>query len=706
MKRLVGILLCMLACFQVALAQIESEGTPTPFALPAQTYHRSATSFFYPLQIDTTQALVSDQRNYAIGHVAPVHFTPQKDGIWEVLENGTRVWRMGLVSDGAASMSVVLAQLNLPDGAKLFVYNPSQTQVLGAFGTENQNESGILPIRPLIGDSLILEYQEPSDAAFNGTFCIERVAHNRSTGTFNGSNHCSPHALFTNDLPQQKQSVCLLYVVSSTQSSFGSGCLINNTDGKPYVYTAAHNFKAAEDANRTIFYFNYAVTEQDSTIQGSQECSIGGSILRAWATNIDMALVELNQMPPRDYRPYLAGWNRSKSPQAPLISIQHPKGDSKRMSYANTTPVISDYPGYFENQIKKGWWHISRWSKGCTEAGSSGSPLFDKNGLIIGALSGGQSNCSKPINDYYARLDTAWNFHSDSDKQLACWLDPNHTNATSMPGVDPYAEGTCHRLKHIEKGNNIQALKHSKGYYAGHNQLQHTAFAEKYTTTEEGTLYGAYIMPFKGRYSGDSPVYLTVYSGTDQPTQLLGKVLVRPRDLTCTRGGKWGTATKTVWKNKENYIRFSQPIAVPKTFFVGVEIQYNSLTTSDTLALYQAKTPNNYAYFYNGSSWNPYSAHNISPTNLSLWIEPVHSLGQPTAIESVNQETISIYPNPTPDKVTWEAEHANAYQLYNLQGQLLQKGTDNQVWIPQKGVFVLCLFLDQQPVGIHKVIRY
>lgn len=706
MKRLVGILLCMLVCFQVALAQIESEGTPTPFTLPTQTYHRSATSFFYTLQIDTTQALISDQRNYAIGHVASVHFTPQKDGIWEVLGNGTRVWRMGLVSHGAASMSIVLAQLNMPDGAKLFVYNPTRTQVLGAFGIENQNESGILPIRPLIGDSLIIEYQEPSDAAFNGTFCIERVAHNRSTGSFNSSNKCSPHALFTNDLPQQKQSVCLLYVVSSTQSSFGSGCLINNTNGKPYVYTAAHNFKATEDATRTIFYFNYAVTEQDSTIQGSQECTIGGSLMRAWATDIDMALVELNQMPPKDYRPYLAGWNRSKSPQAPLISIQHPKGDSKRMSYANAAPIISDYPGYFDNQIKKGWWHISRWSKGCTEAGSSGSPLFDKNGLIVGALSGGQSDCSKPTNDYYARLDTAWNHHSDPAKQLACWLDPTTTNTSSMAGIDPYAKSACQRLKHIEKGTKIQAAKHSKGYYAGHNQLQHTAFVEKYTTSAEGTLYGAYIMPFKGRYSNNVPVYLTVYSGTEQPTQLLGKILVRPRDLTCSREGQWGTATKIVWKNKENYIRFNDPIPVPKTFFIGVEIQYNTLTTSDTLALYQAQTANNYAYFYNGSTWSPYSAHTIAPANLSLWIEPVVSLENPTAIEPVYQETISIYPNPTPNKVTWDAEQANTYQLYNLQGQLLQEGTGDQVIIAQRGVFVLCLFQGQQMVGVHKVIRY
>jgi V8-like Glu-specific endopeptidase len=703
MKRIAGLLLGFVFCIQ-AMAQIECEGTPMPFRIPTQTLQRSATIFFQTIDIDTTQTLINPERGLAIGHVAQVNYHTDYDGFWEEMKNGDRIWRIGFVSKGAASMSLVLSQLDIPNGAKIFIYNPTQTQVLGAFGSENLNEQGILPIRPLQGDSLIIEYQEPAQATYRGSFCIERVAHNRSTNQFNSSNLCSPHALLTNELPQQKQAVCLLYIVSSTQSYYGSGCLINNAAGKPYVYTAAHNFKSEDDATRTIFYFNYAVTAQDSTIQGTQECSIGGSTMRAYATDIDMALVELNQMPPKDYRPYLAGWNRSKSPQAPLTSIQHPKGDSKRMSFANNNPTISNYTGYLvANQIKKGWWYIDRWNKGCTEAGSSGSPLFDKEGLIIGALTGGNSTCSKPVSDYYARLDTAWNHHAEASRQLAHWLSPQQPEKQYMVGADPYAPHPCRRISHINNDATITAAKMNQGYYAGHNKLQHTQFAEKFTLDKKGHLYGAYIMPFTGKYKSNAPVYLTVYSGNDYPTTQLAKIQVKPHDLTCTRSGTWGTAIKSNWAKKENYIHFETPIPVPPTFFVGIEIQYNNITSVDTLALYACTSSTNYAYYKEGNTWKPYSSHSIQPCNLSLWIEPVCATEQAVGINTTEVNTNVVYPNPTPNCIYWEGD-SSEYRLYSLQGKLIAKGCDNKVMVPQPGIYLLHILGDKP--SIHKVIRY
>lgn len=705
MKKLLCILSLLIGCWQ-ASAQIESQGTPLPFALPS-AMNRSANALFYTLNIDTTQALPTHQRNYVVGHVASVNFHTQNDGIWTNTPDGTRVWRMGLVSAGAVSMSVVLNQLSLPQGAKIFVYNPQQSHILGAFGAENQNEQGILPIRPLMGDTLIIEYQEPAYCPFQGSFGIERVAHNRKTNSFNSSNTCSPHANLTADLPQQKQAVCLLYVVSSVSAYYGSGCLINNSQGKPYVYSAAHTFKSADDAARTIYYFNYAVPAQNSNIQGTQECSIGGSTMRAYATGLDMALLELNQMPPKDYRPYLAGWTRTKTPQAPLISIQHPYGDSKKMSYDYNNPVIANYGGSFDDEIEKGWWYIAKWEEGVTEAGSSGSPLFDSNGLIIGALSGGNSTCNDPTADYYARLDTAWAHYSDSNKQLAHWLSPNNTALTAMQGADPYQQDPCIRLSHVKKGQTIVANRHTQGYYAGHNQAKHTAFAEKFTTQQGGYLYGAYLMPYKGYYNSSAPVYITVYDGNNLPNQELGRILVRPRDKTCTHDGTWGTATKRTWSKKENYLRFDEPIAVPATFFVGVEIQYNTLSSSDTLALYHTVSDQNNAYYYNGNQWESFANHSVSPANLSLWIDPVLTLQQNTAIDDVTyQNADMVYPNPTYQDVQWESSLATAYKLYNLLGQLVQEGTAKQVTIKEKGIYLLFLYNAQGVVSAHKVIRY
>ena len=56
-------------------------------------------------------------------------------------------------------------------------------------------------------------------------------------------------------------------------------------------------------------------------------------------------------------------------------------------------------------------WYMDAWDEGVTEPGSSGSPLFDQNGRIIGQLYGGSAACqgtSANGYDYYGRLGVSW----------------------------------------------------------------------------------------------------------------------------------------------------------------------------------------------------------------------------------------------------------------------------------------------------------
>jgi len=73
---------------------------------------------------------------------------------------------------------------------------------------------------------------------------------------------------------------------------------------------------------------------------------------------------------------------------------------------------------------------------GVTEGGSSGSPLFDHNGRIVGQLSGGSSACvgtngnSSP--DFYGRMDINWEFANTPETRLKEWLESDDTGATSV----------------------------------------------------------------------------------------------------------------------------------------------------------------------------------------------------------------------------------------------------------------------------------
>jgi lysyl endopeptidase len=95
----------------------------------------------------------------------------------------------------------------------------------------------------------------------------------------------------------------------------------------------------------------------------------------------------------------------------------------------NNAPSIDNNEGLF-------MWVVNDWDMGVTEGGSSGSPLFDNNGRIIGQLYGGESECNGTTDnggfDIYGRFDVSWNGGGSSTTRLKDWLDPENTNAVTI----------------------------------------------------------------------------------------------------------------------------------------------------------------------------------------------------------------------------------------------------------------------------------
>ena len=151
----------------------------------------------------------------------------------------------------------------------------------------------------------------------------------------------------------------------------------------------------------------------------------------------DVALVEMYSDIPDSWDVSFAGWDRSDTPPLFEVGIHHPNGDIMKVCRDNSGAEKRNSDGvslWLIGGVSEGTG--GGWELGTTESGSSGSPLFDQNGRIIGQLFGGNAFCDGTNNngdyDVYGRFGPAWDSGTSSEENLAFWLDPNTTGLTRM----------------------------------------------------------------------------------------------------------------------------------------------------------------------------------------------------------------------------------------------------------------------------------
>lgn len=465
MKHLVRLAMAFLVVFSTGIlsAQVDQGGKPLSFEIKTLS-NNVDNVFINPPNIEEAREmhdyLEKNGEIYRVAVLMDVDITMENAGTWDILEDGTKVWRLRITSEDAKALSLHYNKFYLPEGSSLFLYNENQAQVAGAFtALNNPGLDRRFSTRIIQGETTTLEYIQPPHVSEEAILDIRQISYfyrgvsalveyykeAKPTG-FGNSGACEVNVNCPegDNWQDEKGGVALIYIPSL--GGMCTGSLVNNTaeDGTPYFLTADHCGGEETDQDQWQFYFNFESPDcADPGSEPAYDDIIGANKIARGPQSggSDFLLLELLTTPPAGYGVYYNGWDRTDVPITNGIGIHHPSGDIMKISRSGAASVTT-WTGGMTDAHWEVTWQSTQTDWGVTEGGSSGSPIFDETTKrIVGTLTGGGASCSnQSAPDVYGRFDIHWEDNGTTDvDQLAPWLDPTGSTPTSLDGYDPNA---------------------------------------------------------------------------------------------------------------------------------------------------------------------------------------------------------------------------------------------------------------------------
>ncbi|MDR2682561.1 MAG: trypsin-like serine protease [Dysgonamonadaceae bacterium] len=376
-----------------------------------------------------------------------------------VLSSSEQVWHYAIRSEGAKGLIVTFDELYIPAGGELYVYTKDREQI-NVFTAETNPSGGAYATDALAGDEIIFEYVPASPSENQARIHISNIAYI----------YKSMDELLADDLScyintncseadnwqlQKKGVVRLLIPRSALEWVTCTGSLINNVreDGTPYVLTANHCVSGDNDEVFSTLKFEFfkETTSTNCHIQtggsSSTKTLTGGTLLASTPIkgSSDGTLLKINTPIPEAWEVYYNGWDARGIAATSGVSIHHPNGYVKKISTFET-PLVSVGNIHIDGGLHTGanahWevvWAATENGFSVTYGGSSGSPIFNQDGLIVGTLTGGSSFCDSPENpDYYGKFSYHWDKHPDAQQHFKQYLDPDSVGALWLRGYNPH----------------------------------------------------------------------------------------------------------------------------------------------------------------------------------------------------------------------------------------------------------------------------
>jgi S1-C subfamily serine protease len=335
------------------------------------------------------------------------------------------VWTAAVKVPGATALRLHLTDVDLPAGVELYVYNLAG-QAFGPYTGRGPLGTGDLHTNTVFGEQLLLQLQSPANTeraprltlAEVGVMGARFVAPRfRPEGVFDpsdlgaiakASNLCSNNASCVVNAACQssaavtaaQDAVASILFQSGASLFICTGGLVADTVTTsviPYFLTAHHCISSSGEASSLETYFDYVTTcsNPNCTQPYSNTGETVGSTIMATGSTSDYSLLRLSSTPvtPDGVATYL-GWLSTavaNTNNLGLFRISHPKGSPQ----AYTEGVV-DTSKPTCRTLARGNFIYSRDTLGATEGGSSGSPVVNGSGQIVGQLYGA---CGTNLND-------------------------------------------------------------------------------------------------------------------------------------------------------------------------------------------------------------------------------------------------------------------------------------------------------------------
>lgn len=665
-------------------------------------------------------------KSLEFAHKFDVHLRPDNSGINFTVGN-INVWRVGIRSKNAYSLNILFSKFKLSKGAKVFVYNSDQTEILGSFTHENNSDLNLLPVQPIGGDELIVEYQVPIDEATQSEIEIGEVNHDfigifRATEPRDPSQSCHPNLICYPENIQPGSGVVALIINGTI---YCTGSLVNNSseDGIPYILTATHclNFDYSESflrnrqynvvAGNIVAFFNYNSPVCSPDIRGPLQMSMASADSVLISERHDISLLKLKQAPPKEYQPYYLGWNAGNdsgsSSLAPFHGIHHPNGGIKKVAIEESSLAVGTFsdPTSKYNMEPNSFWVVREWETAATEAGSSGSPLLDRQKRIVGTLTGGESFCSSTRGpDIYASLNKFWNVQGslNNPNPISYYLDPAGTGVNRIDGFNPYSDEPYTKSHNYRTDENATELYfESVPMFATNNTFGYNEFAEEFFAKENIQLRGIFISsPSTGDISNKN-IRIRIYTGDNGPQNLIQEI---PFNYSYRYYGNqsFNYANRDMRHNVENYIELPEPITLNGSFYISY---YEANGIPNGFSVFNTEQRKlgsgiiSTAWMKNATGWVRSSENMENPANTSLLIAPYIIGNREIKVEpDLDQTTISVYYSGEVKRIFIESnDDLLEWEIFYVSGQKIhQESTDislnrtsySAVHLP-KGVYIV-----------------